>query len=214
MSFGSSSVYYDGAFLSDCAVLLLVRTRRRFKLFTIDHFLPSGTRMVITEADPRSRVVTEINAEPAGREYARLVGLDVDKLTPMIFATYPVLVRVGGRYYVRSIQKVNEDGSLTFFCAIDKGLVLTVAKGTDIIRNLADQLAAVRADIGRPELLIGCECILRSLELEQKQLKGEAGRLLAEQNIVGFNTFGEQFQAMHVNQTFTAAAIGYAGAGE
>jgi hypothetical protein len=214
MSFGSSSVYYDGAFLSDCAVLLLVRTRRRFKLFTIDHFLPSDTRMVITEADPRSRVVTEINAEPAGREYARLVGLDVDKLTPMIFATYPVLVRVGGRYYVRSIQKVNEDGSLTFFCAIDKGLVLTVAKGTDIIRNLADQLAAVRADIGRPELLIGCECILRSLELEQKQLKGEAGRLLAEQNIVGFNTFGEQFQAMHVNQTFTAAAIGYAEAGE
>lgn len=214
MSFGSSSVYCDGAFVRDCAVLLLVRTRRRFKLFTIDHFLPSGTRMVITEADPRSRVVTEINAEPAGREYARLVGLDVDKLTPMIFATYPVLVRVGGRYYVRSIQKVNEDGSLTFFCAIDKGLVLTVAKGTDIIRNLADQLAAVRDEIGRPELLIGCECILRSLELEQKQLKGEAGRLLAEQNIVGFNTFGEQFQAMHVNQTFTAAAIGYEAAGE
>ena len=214
MSFGSSSVYYDGAFLSDCAVLLLVRTRRRFKLFTIDHFLPSDTRMVITEADPRTRVVTEINAEPAGREYARLVGLDVDKLTPMIFATYPVLVRVGGRYYVRSIQKVNDDGSLTFFCAIDKGLVLTVAKGTDIIRNLSDQLQAIRAEIGPPELLIGCECILRSLELEQKQLKGEAGRLLAEQNIIGFNTFGEQFQAMHVNQTFTGAAIGRGAAGE
>ncbi|HRK95362.1 MAG TPA: nitric oxide-sensing protein NosP [Rhodospirillales bacterium] len=214
MSFGSSSVYFDGAFHGDSAVLLLVRTRRRFRLFTIDHFLPSDTRMVITEADPRSRVVTEINAEPAGREYARLVGLDVDKLTPMIFATHPVLVRVGGRYYVRSIQKVNDDGSLTFFCAIDKGLVLTVARGTDIIQNLADRLNAVRAEIGPPQLLIGCECILRSLELEQKQLKAEAGRLLAEQNVVGFNTFGEQFQAMHVNQTFTAAAIGHGSAGE
>lgn len=213
MSFGSSSVYFDGAFHGDSAVLLLVRTRRRFRLFTIDHFLPSDTRMVITEADPRSRVVTEINAEPAGREYARLVGLDVDKLTPMIFATHPVLVRVGGRYYVRSIQKVNDDGSLTFFCAIDKGLVLTVARGTDIIQNLADRLNAVRAEIGPPQLLIGCECILRSLELEQKQLKAEAGRLLAEQNVVGFNTFGEQFQAMHVNQTFTAAAIGHGSAG-
>lgn len=213
MSFGSSSVYFDGAFHGDSAVLLLVRTRRRFRLFTIDHFLPSDTRMVITEADPRSRVVTEINAEPAGREYARLVGLDVDKLTPMIFATHPVLVRVGGRYYVRSIQKVNDDGSLTFFCAIDKGLVLTVARGTDIIQNLTDRLNAVRAEIGPPQLLIGCECILRSLELEQKQLKAEAGRLLAEQNVVGFNTFGEQFQAMHVNQTFTAAAIGHGSAG-
>ena len=31
--------------------------------------------MVVTEADPATRIVTEINAEPAGREYARLVGL-------------------------------------------------------------------------------------------------------------------------------------------
>ncbi|MBL8659202.1 MAG: FIST C-terminal domain-containing protein [Rhodospirillales bacterium] len=214
MTFGSSSIYYDGAFHSDSAVLLLVRTRRAFRLFTVDHFVPSETRMVITEADPLSRVVTEINAEPAGREYARLVGLDVDRLTPMIFATHPVMVKVGGRYYVRSIQKVNDDGSLTFFSAIDKGLVLTVARGTDIVRNLAERLAAIRAEIGPPQLLIGCECILRNLELEQKQLKGEAGRLLAAQNAVGFNTFGEQFQAMHVNQTFTGAAIGRGRAGD
>ncbi len=208
MSFGSSSVYYDGKFHRDSAVLLMVRTNRTFRLFTTDHYVPSDTKMVITEADPLSRVVTEINAEPAGIEYARLVGLDVDKLTPMIFATHPVMVRVGGRYYVRAIQKVNDDGSLTFFCAIDKGLVLTVAKGTDIIRNLAHQFELVRAQIGRPRLVIGCECILRGLELERKQLKAEAGRLLAVNNVVGFNTFGEQFQAMHVNQTFTCAAIG------
>ena len=106
----------------------MVRTRAPFKLFTADHFVSSETRMVVTEADPTTRIVTEINAEPAGREYARLVGLAVDKLTPMIFATHPVVVKVGGRYYTRSIQKVNDDESLTFFCAIDKGVVLTVAR--------------------------------------------------------------------------------------
>jgi hypothetical protein len=56
--------------------------------------------------------------------------------------------------------------------------------------------------------VIGCECVLRTLELERKQLKAQAGRLLADNNVVGFGTFGEQFQAMHVNQTFTGAAIG------
>ena len=54
--------------------------------------------MVVTEADPVRRIVTEINAEPAGREYARMVGLDGEPLTPMIFAAYPVVVRVGGEY--------------------------------------------------------------------------------------------------------------------
>ena len=32
--------------------------------------------------------------------------------------------------------------------------------------------------------------------------------IFAENNVVGFSTYGEQFEAMHVNQTFTGVAIG------
>jgi hypothetical protein len=208
LNFQSSYVFHGGQFHADSAVLVLVRTRLPFKLFTTDHFVSSGTKMVVTEADPMSRIVTEINAEPAGREYARLLGLDENTLSPMIFATHPVVVKVGGRYYTRSIQKLNDDGSLSFFCAIDKGIVLTVAKGTDVLDNIRSLFRRINVDVGPPQLVIGCECVLRTLELEQKQLKGEAGRLLADHNVVGFSTFGEQYQAMHVNQTFTGAAIG------
>lgn len=164
--------------------------------------------MVVTEADPAHRIVSEINAEPAASEYARIVGIDIGDLTPMVFATNPVMVKVGGRYYARSIKKVNDDGSLNFFCAIDKGIVLTVAKGTDILSKLDDLFLDILKDIGRPELIIGCDCILRSLELEQRQLKHKASRLFADYNVIGFNTFGEQIHAMHVNQTFTGIAIG------
>ncbi len=47
----------------------------------------------------------------------------------MIFAAYPVVVRIGNADFVRSIQKMNPDGSLTFYCAIDEGIVFKVAKG-------------------------------------------------------------------------------------
>lgn len=208
LRFQSSYVFHGGQFYTDSAVLVLVRTRLPFKLFTTDHFVSAETKMVVTEADPVSRIVTEINAEPAGREYARLLGLDENTLSPMIFATHPVVVKVGGRYYTRSIQKLNDDGSLSFFCAIDKGIVLTVARGTDILENVRELFRSVNVDIGPPQLVIGCECVLRTLELEQKQLKGEAGRLFADNNVIGFSTFGEQYHAMHVNQTFTGAAIG------
>ncbi len=210
LTFNHSYVFANGRFRAAAAVLVLVRSRAPFKLFTVDHFASSNTKMVVTEADVVSRIVTEINAEPAGREYARLVGLAVDKLTPMIFATHPVVVKVGGRYYTRSIQKVNEDGSLTFFCAIDAGVVLTVARGTDLLDGVRRLFDDITGSIGPPQLVIGCECILRALELEQKQQKIEAGRLFADNNVIGFNTFGEQFQAMHVNHTFTGAAIGTA----
>ncbi|MCP5364711.1 MAG: FIST C-terminal domain-containing protein [Hyphomicrobiales bacterium] len=208
LSYDMSWVFCNGQFQRDCAVLTLIRTNHRFKVFSSDHFVSGDAKMVVTEADPAHRIVSEINAEPAASEYARIVGIDIGDLTPMVFATNPVMVKVGGRYYARSIKKVNDDGSLNFFCAIDKGIVLTVAKGTDILSKLDDLFLDILKDIGRPELIIGCDCILRSLELEQRQLKHKASRLFADYNVIGFNTFGEQIHAMHVNQTFTGIAIG------
>jgi hypothetical protein len=32
-------------------------------------------------------------------------------------------------------------------------------------------------------------------------------RLLADHDVIGFNTYGEQFNSVHVNQTFTGVAI-------
>ena len=208
LNFRRTWVYRDGRFHSDMATLVLVHTPFEFRVFKTQHFIGSDTKMVITEADPLRRIVTEINAEPAGREFARMVGLEVQELTPMIFATHPVVVRVGGADYVRSIQKVNPDGSLSFFCAIDEGLVLSVAKTVDPYENLAQVFDDIRAEIGPPQLIIGCECVLRSLEMERTQMKPRMGELLTDNNVVGFNTYGEQFNAMHVNQTFTGVALG------
>ena len=208
LRFKHTHVYFDGAFHADAAVLLLVSTRCPFSVFRTEHFVSTDRKMVVTGAEPTERIVTEINGEPAGREYARLVGLDVSRLTPMIFATYPVVVRVGGVYYVRSIQKVNKDESLTFFCAIDEGIVLTVAQGNDILDNLRTTMAAIREKIGPPEITIACDCILRRLEVERKRLVRQVSSMLSESNVIGFNTYGEQHNAMHVNQTLTGVAIG------
>lgn len=208
LRFTETAVYHEGRFHSDCAVFSLICTSHPFQVFKTEHFVGSEKKMVVTGADCKRRIVTEINGNPAAREYAHLVGLEVKELSPMIFATLPVVVRVGGEYYVRSIQKVNADESLTFFCAIDEGIVLTVARGVDILDNLDALFQKVRANIGKPQLVLGCDCILRNLELQQKGIKKQAGRLFIENNVIGFSTYGEQFNAMHVNQTFTGVAFG------
>jgi len=206
--FDRTYVYCDGAFHRDSAVFSLIQTNHPFTVFKTEHFISAGEKLVVTQANPARRIVTEINGEPAGHEYARVLGLEVNKLAPMIFATHPVIVRLGGHYYVRSIQKVNEDESLTFFCAIDEGIVLTVAKGVDLVENLRELFRDVREKVGPPQLILGCDCILRSLELDQNKLKKEVGQIMADNNVIGFATYGEQFNAMHVNQTFTGVAIG------
>lgn len=206
--FQKTGVYHDGEFRSDSAVFTLVCTSSPFEVFKTEHFVSGTEKMIVTEADCSRRIVTEINGFPAGREYARLVGLEVEKLSPMIFATFPVVVRLGGDYYVRSIQKVNDDESLTFFCAIDEGIVLTVAQGVDMIENLDTLFQRILENIGRPQIVLGCDCILRHLELDRKGIKAQVSDIFLNNQVIGFSTYGEQYNAMHVNQTFTGVAIG------
>lgn len=209
--FEQTHLYHRGRFHSDCALLTLVRSPAEFRVFKTEHFVPSSEQLVVTGADPGRRVVSEINGEPAAVEYARICGVPAEALTPMVFATHPVTVTLGGSVFVRSIQKVNDDGSLTFFCAIDEGIVLRVARGGDMVENLADAFAGVVREIGVPALVLGCDCVLRYLEIEQARLRPAIDALMTRHNVIGFATYGEQYNAMHVNQTFTGVAIAATG---
>ena len=162
--------------------------------------------MVVTAADPERRLVQEINAEPAAQEYARLLGKDPNQLDPFTFAAHPVVVRLGDSHHVRAIQRVNETGELVFFSAINEGMVLTLATHDDMARHLETSLAR----LGRPQApahILGCDCILRRIEAGQVQKTREISALLRRHNVVGFSTYGEQFGALHVNQTLTGVAI-------
>lgn len=103
---------------------------------------------------------------------------------------------------------MNKDKSLTFYCAIEVGLVMTLAKGVDPVTNLKEKLEELFLKIPNPQLLLGCDCILRKLEIVEKGIQGGVSKLLKDLNFVGFSTYGEQFDSIHVNQTLTCLAIG------
>ena len=208
LDFRETFVFYDGEFRRDAAVIALLSTARPLKVFRSQHFRPGAVKMVITAADTIARVVHEINAEPAAEEYARLVGTTVDQLGPGTYAAHPPMVRAGGEYYVRSIQSANPDGSLTFYCAIDEGIVLTLGEPEDMLEGLEGLFDGLDAEVGGIDRIIGFDCVLNSIEVEQRQLRGAVSRSFADHGVVGFNTYGEQFRALHVNQTFTGLAIG------
>ncbi|MDZ7907609.1 MAG: FIST C-terminal domain-containing protein [Gemmobacter sp.] len=175
-------------------------------MFSLDHLVPTERRMVVTEADPTSRTVRRINAEPAAREYARLLGKDPGQLTTFTFAAHPVVVRIGGRHHVRAIQQVAPNGDLIFFSAIDEGLVLTLAEPQDMATHL-DARADRRSAGRKPAAILACDCILRRVAAEESQRFGAVSGLLKSHGVVGFSTYGEQMNAMHVNQTMTGVAI-------
>lgn len=201
-------VFADGAFHTGAAVVLLFNTDCEFEVFTTHHLSPLSEKLVVTAAERETRRVYELNAEPAAEEYADLIGVPVDELTPEVFALNPLAVKIGDEFYVRSIQKVNTDLSLTFYCAVENGIVLTRMQRGDMLKNLTMQLEKIEAKVGSPQLIIGCDCFLRRLEIEHLDTVQAASALLREHKVVGFNTYGEHIEGMHINQTFTGVVIG------
>ena len=208
VNLANTHIFIQGGFHSGAAVVLLFNTDCDFEVFTTHHLEPYEEKLVVTAADRDTRRVYELNAEPAAQEYARLIGLEVDQLSPSVFALNPLAVKIGEEYYVRSIQKVNSDLSLTFYCAVENGIVLTHMKRGDLLENLTQQLDRIEKNIGEPELILGCDCFLRRLEAEHLGIEALASDLLRKHHVIGFNTYGEQLEGMHINQTFTGVVIG------
>lgn len=203
MEFKETALYADGELLHQHSLCAIIKTRFAVKAFRFDHFEPSNTQMIVTHADPEERIVYEINAEPAALEYARLINQPVSNLSAITFATNPVMVSVGGQHHVRAIQKVEPDHALRFFCAIDEGLVLTLANPRDILEDTRAKLES----LNDPAIILAFDCIFRRLEVEKLQATRQMSNILSEKNVVGFGTYGEQFDMLHVNQTLTGIAI-------
>ncbi len=206
LKFGKTHVLHQGRFMTDAAVLAVLRTPCRVTAFRFDHLTPTDQRMVVTDADPDQRIVREINGMPAGPEYARILGKDPQQLSPFTFAAFPVVSKIGDDHHVLAIQRVEPDGTLRFFSAIETGLVLRLAHGADLESHLEQELTRLSEYGGTPTIL-ACDCILRRLEAEHSQKTHRISAILDRFGVTGFNTYGEQFNLVHVNQTFTGLAF-------
>ncbi|MCT4558530.1 MAG: FIST C-terminal domain-containing protein [Pelagimonas sp.] len=206
MDFRATHISDGDEILQNAALVALVRSHCPVKVFSLDNLLPTARRMVVTRATPRTRIVHEINAEPAAQEYARLLGMDPNQLNPFTFASHPVVVRLGNSHHVRAIQRASENGDLAFFSAIDEGMVLTLADHEEVADHLERGLNALSLD-APPDHILGCDCMLRRIDVEQVQKVGEVSQVLQNHGVVGFSTYGEQIGSLHVNQTLTGVAI-------
>lgn len=206
--FIKTHIYFNGKFYTNAATLLLIESKLSFEIFKIQHFTPSDIEVVVTKSDPEKRIVYEVNGDTAVVEYARLIGLEVDQLSDKVFAMYPLVLQIGEEKFVRSIQKMNEDGSLVFASAIDTGLLLTIAKGRDLLDSLSLRVDKLQRDFKHIEVTLGCDCVLRKLEMEQKGGQRSIEKKLQEIKFIGFSSYGEQYNSLHINQTLVGVTIG------
>ncbi len=91
LRFHATSVYYDGRFHAESAVVTLLATDAPMTVFKTQHFTAGAERLVVTAAESDRRIVNELNGQPATEAYAELLGVDPSKLTPDLLAASPFI---------------------------------------------------------------------------------------------------------------------------
>lgn len=207
MRFEHTPVYFGGRFRSNAAVFAVFETAHAFLPFRVQNFQPRAGRLVITEADPERRLVIQINGLPAAEAYAEALGLAESALDARVLEAHPLLVRVGQEHVVRAIQRVTRSRALLCMSAVEAGVVAAVGDAQPPLAALERGFEEVRRRLGEPALVLGCDCTLRRRQAERDNQLDAVGELLAAQRVFGFSTHGEQYNGMHINQTFTAIAV-------
>ena len=208
MQFVQTHVFHHGAFHENSCVLVLFNTNRPFHLFKTQNFSGIGEPLVVTAADPVNRTIIELNGLPAADVYAQRIGKNISELNTHFFAAFPLVIKINGNEYIRSIQTMNSDGSLRLYCAIDEGVVLRVADSTNLINDLDQQFSKLKTALGEISLTLACDCSLRRMDIIDNQQLSAVADIFRQYRTSGFSSFGEQFGSLHVNQTCTGIAFG------
>tara|TARA_R110002096_G_scaffold434321_2_gene655541 strand:+ start:21456 stop:22607 length:1152 start_codon:yes stop_codon:yes gene_type:complete len=204
-----TSLFFKDGFSRDMAVVILIHTELPFQVHYTHHYVAGDAKAVITEADSIARIVHEINGLPATQEYARLCGVDEKDLTISVYSNHPILMKIGGKYYSRSVVEVShKEQTIRFACAIGKRVVCTIARPSDPIINLVRLFEKINTDIGPLDLVLGCDCAARKMICEEQGLMDKISQVYADNNVIGFVTFGEQYNTIHMNNSFCCIAIG------
>ncbi len=195
------------------ALVLAIEPSVPFVPFAVHHYQPTAQRVVVTAADPETNRIAEINGRPAVEVYAALAGVSLSEVRrdPRVLVGQPVQfgVQVGREFFVHSVM-ASEGDELRMAVPVVRGLVLSVARATDI-------LDATRAGVRRvKELVPGgvraallFNCAGRMFEARRKQIVAELWEAMSDGvPVAGFSTYGEQFGPMLVNHTLTGVAFG------
>ena len=203
LRFDRTHLALNGESREESALFCLIETDFAVEEVVFDPFIPASQRMFVTRADPDDRLLQEINAEPAVEEYARLIGVPVADLGPAAFAANPILERSNARHFVRAISGVTASGGLSLMSAVETGAILKLGRADSLTRGMRERLD----ELGEVALILGFDCILRRIALEEAGQGVLINALYSKFRIAGFNTYGEQHCGIHVNQTFAGLAI-------
>ncbi|MCM1988789.1 FIST signal transduction protein [Oceanirhabdus seepicola] len=209
LKFENTLISYKGKVINNGCVMTFVKTDAPFHIQKENIFTQSGITMTATKVDVRKRIIYEFNGRAAATEYARVLGIQENKLDKH-FTINPLGRLIGDEVFIATPFQINSDKSITLYSQILPNAIVDVLELKDPEKCLHETLSEVKEKIPNLKLVIAFNCILRTLYFKEKKITGNLTNIFNEYvpSLCGFTSYGEQFGKMHVNQTLTILALG------
>ncbi len=201
-------IHAHGEVCEDAMAVVLFKTDIPVEIVRIVGYSPTQKEFKITKSDLKQRIIYEFNGRPAADEYARALQLPVSQLDRNVFMSYPIGIRTGQEYWLRSPWEVIEDGALRVLRHIPENTRVTLMKPGPIIEQMENEIQKFQQSLGGISALIVFNSILRYHKFLQEGNIQEVNRVLSVAPVIGFNTYGEQFNGVHTNQAMIFLAFG------
>lgn len=200
LKFKKTYLFANGKAYSNATVLALLKPKATFDIIKTQSFKVLNKKLVATKVNEKNREVIEFNNIPAVKAYAQAIGVPEDKVADH-FMSHPVGLVIDEEVFVRSPQQT-KGNSIIFYCNILEGMEVSLLESTNIVEDTKNAINAKIKELGGLSGIINFHCILRTLELEQKNQTKEYGKIFSDIPTIGFSTYGEEYLG-HINQTST-----------
>jgi hypothetical protein len=122
--------------------------------------------------------------------------------------SHPLGLMIDNEPWIRSPREVVGATGVAFYCEILQGMEVSLMRGTDLVGETRAAFAKAAEELGRNASgAVVFNCILRRLEIDQKDIAKDFVAALGPMPFAGFHTYGESWLG-HINQTVTGIVFG------
>lgn len=195
---------YDEA----CVFVLVHNTRGKIFLYRENIYSPTANKFTATSVDCEERTVYEYNGRVAADVLSRALTVPRDRLSEALF-THPMGREIDGDIYITDFDRVNEDGSISYFSRIYGYTKMILLEPDNAQRVWRETKSAVVNAVPNPSFSIAVNCESRTIFFERSRIFGDFVRNLGTYSggFVGFSGYGEQLDFMHLNQSLVLAVF-------
>lgn len=208
----SSRLVHHGRVYRDAAAAMLVEYDGPFSTFKHTHMQLSDRHLEVTRVSDGGRLLEQLDGQPAQQAYAKALGVKPSKLSTRQIVSHPLGYRFRGRAFPVSILEVEADHSFRLGHSVHYGQTLSILDSCDLVGSTRDFLQKTTRELascgGDPQAMLLFHCVARFVEASEQGDASRLGEALGQAPMCGFNTFGEQFQTLHMNHSLTGVIFG------